>query len=96
MEVKLKDQLKDIWRVEEADCKDLPEEKWLFMTRVTLSFYRHHKRVEIPFFRNAHLEAEATKIGYSFPSARKTGTTICGLVFKVSVRQICGPVPVHV
>lgn len=39
-------------------------------------------------FRNANLEAEAAKVGYSFPSARKTGTTICGLVFKVSVYQI--------
>ncbi|XP_056875437.1 proteasome subunit beta type-7 [Takifugu flavidus] len=35
--------------------------------------------------RNAVLEAEATKVGYSFPSARKTGTTICGLVFKDGV-----------
>ncbi|KAJ3605852.1 hypothetical protein NHX12_027895 [Muraenolepis orangiensis] len=32
--------------------------------------------------RNAVLEADATKLGYAVPAARKTGTTICGIVFK--------------
>ncbi|XP_070706248.1 proteasome subunit beta type-7 [Pempheris klunzingeri] len=35
--------------------------------------------------RNAVLESEANKVGCSMPSARKTGTTICGLVFKDGV-----------
>jgi len=57
-------------------------------TRITVvrSFGRY-KSIE-PFslyvFRNAVLEAESTKLGYSIPAARKTGTTICGIVFKVS------------
>ncbi|CAG5867088.1 unnamed protein product, partial [Menidia menidia] len=34
--------------------------------------------------RNAVLEAEVNKLGSSFPAARKTGTTICGVVFKVT------------
>lgn len=38
-------------------------------------------------FRNAVLEREANKVGCSLPAARKTGTTICGLVFKVSERN---------
>ncbi|CAB1318957.1 unnamed protein product [Coregonus sp. 'balchen'] len=32
--------------------------------------------------RNAVLEAEVTKLGCNIPAARKTGTTICGVVFK--------------
>ncbi|XP_072310181.1 proteasome subunit beta type-7 isoform X1 [Eucyclogobius newberryi] len=32
--------------------------------------------------RNALIEGEASKVGCSLPSARKTGTTICGVVFK--------------
>merc|ERR1712168_1401645 len=32
--------------------------------------------------RNAVLEADVTKLGCSLPAARKTGTTICGIVFK--------------
>ncbi|XP_072310184.1 proteasome subunit beta type-7-like isoform X2 [Eucyclogobius newberryi] len=35
--------------------------------------------------RNAHIEGEASKVGCSLPSARKTGTTICGMVFKGGV-----------
>ncbi|MGH0119860.1 UNVERIFIED_CONTAM: hypothetical protein FKN15_059241 [Acipenser sinensis] len=35
--------------------------------------------------RNALLEAEFTKLGHSLPAARKTGTTICGVVFKDGV-----------
>ncbi|XP_015222554.1 proteasome subunit beta type-7 isoform X1 [Lepisosteus oculatus] len=35
--------------------------------------------------RNALLEAEFTKLGSSIPTARKTGTTICGIVFKDGV-----------
>ncbi|KAF7648959.1 hypothetical protein LDENG_00149610 [Lucifuga dentata] len=35
--------------------------------------------------RNFILEAEANKVGSSLPAARKTGTTICGLVFKDGV-----------
>uniref|UniRef100_A0A671XKP8 Proteasome subunit beta n=1 Tax=Sparus aurata TaxID=8175 RepID=A0A671XKP8_SPAAU len=35
--------------------------------------------------RNALLEGEANKVGCSLPSARKTGTTICGVVFKDGV-----------
>ncbi|CAF90364.1 unnamed protein product [Tetraodon nigroviridis] len=45
--------------------------------------------------RNAHLEAEATKVGYSFPSARKTGTTICGLVFKMAWCSELTPKPLR-
>uniref|UniRef100_A0A3P9IHS8 Proteasome subunit beta n=2 Tax=Oryzias TaxID=8089 RepID=A0A3P9IHS8_ORYLA len=32
--------------------------------------------------RNSILESEASKVGFSVPTARKTGTTICGVVFK--------------
>ncbi|XP_019908561.1 proteasome subunit beta type-7 isoform X1 [Esox lucius] len=32
--------------------------------------------------RNAVLEFECNKLGHSIPAARKTGTTICGVVFK--------------
>uniref|UniRef100_A0A8C5BBS7 Proteasome subunit beta n=2 Tax=Gadus morhua TaxID=8049 RepID=A0A8C5BBS7_GADMO len=32
--------------------------------------------------RNAVLEADSAKLGSSVPAARKTGTTICGIVFK--------------
>uniref|UniRef100_A0A8C6T430 Proteasome subunit beta n=1 Tax=Neogobius melanostomus TaxID=47308 RepID=A0A8C6T430_9GOBI len=32
--------------------------------------------------RNALIAGEANKVGCSLPSARKTGTTICGVVFK--------------
>ncbi|XP_004564707.1 proteasome subunit beta type-7 isoform X1 [Maylandia zebra] len=35
--------------------------------------------------RNAVLEIEASKVGCSVPAARKTGTTICGVVFKDGV-----------
>ncbi|CAI5667721.1 unnamed protein product [Oreochromis niloticus] len=35
--------------------------------------------------RNAVLEVEASKVGCSVPAARKTGTTICGVVFKDGV-----------
>uniref|UniRef100_A0A673CXS4 Proteasome subunit beta n=1 Tax=Sphaeramia orbicularis TaxID=375764 RepID=A0A673CXS4_9TELE len=35
--------------------------------------------------RNAVLEGEANKVGCSLPAARKTGTTICGVVFKDGV-----------
>ncbi|XP_035766441.1 proteasome subunit beta type-7 [Neolamprologus brichardi] len=35
--------------------------------------------------RNAVLEVEAIKVGCSVPAARKTGTTICGVVFKDGV-----------
>ncbi|XP_044295951.1 proteasome subunit beta type-7 [Varanus komodoensis] len=35
-----------------------------------------------PICRNAHLEAEGAKKGLRLPSARKTGTTIAGVVFK--------------
>ncbi|KAJ8384879.1 hypothetical protein AAFF_G00196870 [Aldrovandia affinis] len=35
--------------------------------------------------RNALLEAEITKVGCGVPTARKTGTTICGVVFKDGV-----------
>lgn len=35
--------------------------------------------------RNALIEGEANKVGSSLPSARKTGTTICGVVFKDGV-----------
>ncbi|XP_047425574.1 proteasome subunit beta type-7 isoform X1 [Mugil cephalus] len=35
--------------------------------------------------RNAVLEGEANKVGCSFPAARKTGTTICGVVYKDGV-----------
>uniref|UniRef100_A0A4W5MLQ4 Proteasome subunit beta n=1 Tax=Hucho hucho TaxID=62062 RepID=A0A4W5MLQ4_9TELE len=34
------------------------------------------------FLENAVLEAEVTKLGCNIPAARKTGTTICGVVFK--------------
>lgn len=33
--------------------------------------------------RNAVLEANLSEKGYSAPNARKTGTTIAGLIFKV-------------
>ncbi|KAK2818781.1 hypothetical protein Q5P01_024342 [Channa striata] len=35
--------------------------------------------------RNALLEGELSKVGCSVPAARKTGTTICGVVFKDGV-----------
>ncbi|XP_026090933.1 proteasome subunit beta type-7-like isoform X1 [Carassius auratus] len=35
--------------------------------------------------RNALLEADINKLGLSSPAARKTGTTICGLVYKDGV-----------
>ncbi len=35
------------------------------------------------FYRNALLEADINKLGFSSPAARKTGTTICGVVYKV-------------
>uniref|UniRef100_A0A3Q3GCN2 proteasome endopeptidase complex n=1 Tax=Labrus bergylta TaxID=56723 RepID=A0A3Q3GCN2_9LABR len=35
--------------------------------------------------RNALLEGEANKVGSNLPAARKTGTTICGLVYKDGV-----------
>ncbi|XP_018554681.2 proteasome subunit beta type-7 isoform X2 [Lates calcarifer] len=35
--------------------------------------------------RNAVLEGEVNKVGCSLPTARKTGTTICGVVFKDGV-----------
>ncbi|XP_034752519.1 proteasome subunit beta type-7 isoform X1 [Etheostoma cragini] len=35
--------------------------------------------------RNVVLEGEANKVGCSMPAARKTGTTICGVVFKDGV-----------
>ncbi|XP_028571195.2 proteasome subunit beta type-7 [Podarcis muralis] len=35
--------------------------------------------------RNSHLEAEGTKKGLRLPTARKTGTTIAGVVFKDGV-----------
>ncbi|XP_010773316.1 proteasome subunit beta type-7-like [Notothenia coriiceps] len=35
--------------------------------------------------RNAYLLGEANKVGSSLPTARKTGTTICGIVFKDGV-----------
>ncbi|KAI5612953.1 proteasome subunit beta type-7 [Silurus asotus] len=35
--------------------------------------------------RNAQLESNAGKLGCSLPSARKTGTTICGVVYKDGV-----------
>ncbi len=35
------------------------------------------------FYRNALLEADINKLGFSSPAARKTGTTICGIVYKV-------------
>ncbi|XP_026153126.1 proteasome subunit beta type-7 [Mastacembelus armatus] len=35
--------------------------------------------------RNVVLEGEVSKLGSSLPSARKTGTTICGVVFKDGV-----------
>ncbi|XP_069573438.1 proteasome subunit beta type-7 isoform X1 [Brachyistius frenatus] len=35
--------------------------------------------------RNAVLAGEANKVGCSLPAARKTGTTICGVVFKDGV-----------
>ncbi|XP_015259381.1 PREDICTED: proteasome subunit beta type-7 isoform X2 [Cyprinodon variegatus] len=35
--------------------------------------------------RNVLLEGEAGKLGCSLPAARKTGTTICGIVFKDGV-----------
>lgn len=35
-------------------------------------------------FRNAVLEADFAKKGYKLPTARKTGTTIAGVVYKVS------------
>lgn len=34
--------------------------------------------------RNAFLEADFAKKGYKLPAARKTGTTIAGVVYKVS------------
>lgn len=38
------------------------------------------------YFRNAVLEGETSKLGFNLPAARKTGTTICGVVFKVRDR----------
>uniref|UniRef100_A0A0E9TLT6 Uncharacterized protein n=1 Tax=Anguilla anguilla TaxID=7936 RepID=A0A0E9TLT6_ANGAN len=38
--------------------------------------------------RNALLEAEITKLGCSVPAARKTGTTICGVVYKVTTVRV--------
>nr|ADO27820.1 proteasome subunit beta type-7 [Ictalurus furcatus] len=35
--------------------------------------------------RNAQLECNAAKLGFSLPNARKTGTTICGVVYKDGV-----------
>ncbi|XP_023142066.1 proteasome subunit beta type-7 isoform X1 [Amphiprion ocellaris] len=35
--------------------------------------------------RNAVLEGNASKMGFNLPPARKTGTTICGVVFKDGV-----------
>ncbi|XP_068191765.1 proteasome subunit beta type-7 isoform X2 [Antennarius striatus] len=35
--------------------------------------------------RNLLLEAEANRVGYSLPTATKTGTTICGLVYRDGV-----------
>ncbi|KAF4076955.1 hypothetical protein AMELA_G00202530 [Ameiurus melas] len=35
--------------------------------------------------RNAQLECNAAKLGCSLPAARKTGTTICGVVYKDGV-----------
>merc|ERR1712035_214056 len=35
--------------------------------------------------RNVLLEGEANKVGCSLPAARKTGTTICGVVYKDGV-----------
>uniref|UniRef100_A0A8C1RG92 Proteasome subunit beta n=1 Tax=Cyprinus carpio TaxID=7962 RepID=A0A8C1RG92_CYPCA len=35
--------------------------------------------------RNALLEADINKLGFSSPAARKTGTTICGVVYKDGV-----------
>uniref|UniRef100_A0A672PCR6 Proteasome subunit beta n=1 Tax=Sinocyclocheilus grahami TaxID=75366 RepID=A0A672PCR6_SINGR len=37
------------------------------------------------FYRNALLEADINKLGFSSPAARKTGTTICGVVYKDGV-----------
>lgn len=39
--------------------------------------------------RNALLEAESSKFGFNAPAARKTGTTICGVVYKVRKRALC-------
>lgn len=36
--------------------------------------------------RNALLENNIAKLGCSLPAARKTGTTICGVVYKVTSR----------
>lgn len=41
------------------------------------------KNVKCLCYRNALLEADITKLGFSSPAARKTGTTICGVVYKV-------------
>ncbi|KAM9306417.1 proteasome subunit beta type-7 isoform 1-T1 [Pholidichthys leucotaenia] len=35
--------------------------------------------------RNALVEGEVRKVGYGLPAARKTGTTICGVVYKDGV-----------
>ena len=37
------------------------------------------------FLRNAVLEADFAKKGFKLPKARKTGTTIAGVVYKVSL-----------
>lgn len=43
-------------------------------------------------FRNAVLESSMSELGYKPPNARKTGTTIAGLVFKVNLCEFrCEP-----
>lgn len=39
----------------------------------------------MPTLRNAVLEADFAKKGFKLPKARKTGTTIAGVVYKVSL-----------
>lgn len=39
----------------------------------------------MPSLRNAVLEADFAKKGFKLPKARKTGTTIAGVVYKVSL-----------
>lgn len=58
-----------------------------FESATVLQLYRSFTLLMTVIFRNALLEGEANKLGGSLPAARKTGTTICGVVFKVSNRK---------
>lgn len=64
------------------------------MCQISVSAFSSHLVTPMHFIylfilwnRNAVLEGEVNKVGCSLPAARKTGTTICGVVFKVSDRN---------